>query len=92
MLVDLSLNFPRGELSLVCGKLGSGKSLLLLGASVSRLSSRRFIFDRPTFLLPPDSVVGRGGYPDWPGPLSTLPSGRFGNFVDRQSQQGGLGC
>lgn len=30
MLVDLSLNFPVGELSLVCGKLGSGKTLLLL--------------------------------------------------------------
>ena len=31
MLVDLSLNFPAGELSLICGKLGSGKTLLLLG-------------------------------------------------------------
>lgn len=31
VLVDLSLNFPTGELSLVCGKLGSGKTLLLLG-------------------------------------------------------------
>ncbi|KAL0959849.1 hypothetical protein HGRIS_011525 [Hohenbuehelia grisea] len=30
VLVDLTLNFPQGELSLVCGKLGSGKSLLLL--------------------------------------------------------------
>ncbi|KZV66005.1 ATP-binding cassette transporter [Peniophora sp. CONT] len=30
VLVDLNLNFPRGELSLVCGKLGSGKTLLLL--------------------------------------------------------------
>ena len=30
MLLDLTLNFPRGELSLVCGKLGSGKTLLLL--------------------------------------------------------------
>ncbi|KAJ1311227.1 hypothetical protein OPQ81_009727 [Rhizoctonia solani] len=27
---DLSLEFPEGELSLICGKLGSGKSLLLL--------------------------------------------------------------
>ena len=31
VLVDLSLNFPQGELSLICGKLGSGKTLLLLG-------------------------------------------------------------
>ncbi|KAF9239800.1 multidrug resistance-associated ABC transporter [Melanogaster broomeanus] len=30
VLVDLSLKFPAGELSLVCGKLGSGKTLLLL--------------------------------------------------------------
>ncbi|TCD67258.1 hypothetical protein EIP91_000335 [Steccherinum ochraceum] len=29
-LIDLSLEFPHGELSLVCGKLGSGKTLLLL--------------------------------------------------------------
>ncbi|KAJ7108814.1 multidrug resistance-associated ABC transporter [Mycena epipterygia] len=30
VLVDLTLKFPPGELSLICGKLGSGKSLLLL--------------------------------------------------------------
>ncbi|KLO19365.1 multidrug resistance-associated ABC transporter [Schizopora paradoxa] len=30
ILVDLSLKFPDGELSLICGKLGSGKTLLLL--------------------------------------------------------------
>lgn len=29
-LLDLSIDFPLGELSLICGKLGSGKSLLLL--------------------------------------------------------------
>lgn len=31
VLLDLALSFPEGELSLVCGKLGSGKTLLLLG-------------------------------------------------------------
>lgn len=31
MLMDLNIVFPQGELSLVCGKLGSGKTLLLLG-------------------------------------------------------------
>jgi energy-coupling factor transporter ATP-binding protein EcfA2 len=31
MLTDLNITFPKGELSLVCGKLGSGKTLLLLG-------------------------------------------------------------
>ncbi|KAN0125580.1 multidrug resistance-associated ABC transporter [Russula decolorans] len=30
MLTDLNIIFPKGELSLVCGKLGSGKTLLLL--------------------------------------------------------------
>ncbi|TFK68805.1 multidrug resistance-associated ABC transporter [Pluteus cervinus] len=30
VLIDLTLNFPPGELSLICGKLGSGKTLLLL--------------------------------------------------------------
>ncbi|KAJ7271635.1 multidrug resistance-associated ABC transporter [Mycena rebaudengoi] len=30
VLVDLTLRFPLGELSLICGKLGSGKTLLLL--------------------------------------------------------------
>lgn len=30
-LSDLNITFPKGELSLVCGKLGSGKTLLLLG-------------------------------------------------------------
>lgn len=33
MLRDLTIEFPLGELSLICGKLGSGKSLLLLGMS-----------------------------------------------------------
>jgi ABC-type multidrug transport system fused ATPase/permease subunit len=31
MLIDVSLDFPQGELSLICGRLGSGKTLLLLG-------------------------------------------------------------
>ncbi|KAH8986771.1 ATP-binding cassette transporter [Lactarius hatsudake] len=30
MLMDLNIVFPKGELGLVCGKLGSGKTLLLL--------------------------------------------------------------
>jgi len=30
MLTDLNIVFPKGELSLICGKLGSGKTLLLL--------------------------------------------------------------
>ena len=30
VLMDVSIDFPLGELSLICGKLGSGKSLLLL--------------------------------------------------------------
>lgn len=30
-LFDLNATFPAGELSLICGKLGSGKTLALLG-------------------------------------------------------------
>jgi ABC-type multidrug transport system fused ATPase/permease subunit len=30
ILMDMSVIFPQGELSLICGKLGSGKTLLLL--------------------------------------------------------------
>lgn len=30
-LADLNLRFPKGKLSLICGRLGSGKSLLLAG-------------------------------------------------------------
>lgn len=29
-LMDISASFPQGELSLICGKLGSGKTLMLL--------------------------------------------------------------
>jgi ABC-type multidrug transport system fused ATPase/permease subunit len=36
-LIDVSLDFPHGELTLVCGKLGSGKTLLLLGALYPRV-------------------------------------------------------
>jgi hypothetical protein len=32
VLMDMSMVFPTGELSLICGKLGSGKTLLLLCA------------------------------------------------------------
>ena len=39
VLVDLSLNFPQGKLSLICGKLGSGKTLLLQGKLFSTVSS-----------------------------------------------------
>lgn len=37
-LQDLTLEFPKGEMSLICGRLGSGKTLSLLGASVRSLS------------------------------------------------------
>lgn len=39
MLTDLNIVFPKGELSLVCGKLGSGKTLLLLGTHPTLSSS-----------------------------------------------------
>ncbi|KIM46743.1 hypothetical protein M413DRAFT_63584 [Hebeloma cylindrosporum] len=36
-LIGINTTFPRGELSLVCGKIGSGKTLLLLGRSSTLL-------------------------------------------------------
>jgi len=36
-LIDISTTFPRGELSLVCGKIASGKTLLLLGKSTNSI-------------------------------------------------------
>jgi ABC-type multidrug transport system fused ATPase/permease subunit len=52
VLVDLSLNFPQGELSLICGKLGSGKTLLLLGKPLSPFRSLHYNPDLS------DSVAG----------------------------------
>ena len=52
VLIDLSLNFPEGELSLICGKLGSGKTLLLLGKPFSPFRS---LHSNPALC---DSVVG----------------------------------
>ena len=52
VLIDLSLNFPEGELSLICGKLGSGKTLLLLGKLFSPYRSSH---SNPVLS---DSVVG----------------------------------
>ena len=53
VLVDLSLNFPEGELSLICGKLGSGKTLLLLG----KFSLFQYLGQRFNLVLF-DSIVG----------------------------------
>jgi hypothetical protein len=69
MLVDLALKFPEGQLTLVCCKLGSGKALLLLGASygvnsgmllnafqryLARLISSRLVPGRACLLRQPE--------------------------------------
>ncbi|KIP06804.1 hypothetical protein PHLGIDRAFT_106557 [Phlebiopsis gigantea 11061_1 CR5-6] len=54
ILSDLSLEFPRGELSLVCGKLGSGKTLLLLALlGEADLLTGRLVCPRS----PPDALA-----------------------------------
>ncbi|KAF5314753.1 hypothetical protein D9611_007066 [Ephemerocybe angulata] len=54
LLVDLSLKFPKGELTLVCGKLGSGKTLLLLALlGEADILSGQLVCPRS----PPDSLV-----------------------------------
>ncbi|KAI0367391.1 multidrug resistance-associated ABC transporter [Pilatotrama ljubarskyi] len=58
VLVDLTLDFPVGELSLICGKLGSGKSLLLLALlGEADLLSGQMICPRS----PPDTIASFAG-------------------------------
>ncbi|KAI0331721.1 multidrug resistance-associated ABC transporter [Cubamyces sp. BRFM 1775] len=58
ILVDLTLDFPIGELSLICGKLGSGKSLLLLALlGEADLLSGQMICPRS----PPDAIASFAG-------------------------------
>ncbi|KAF7296399.1 Multidrug resistance-associated ABC transporter protein [Mycena chlorophos] len=65
LLMDLSLEFPRGELSLVCGKLGSGKTLLLLGllGEADVLTGQVFCPRSPANILASFAQpVGGGGF------------------------------
>ncbi|KAI0676238.1 multidrug resistance-associated ABC transporter [Trametes maxima] len=58
VLVDLTLDFPLGELSLICGKLGSGKSLLLLALlGEADLLSGQMVCPRS----PPDTIASFAG-------------------------------
>ncbi|KAI0631359.1 ABC transporter type 1, transmembrane domain-containing protein [Trametes polyzona] len=58
VLVDLTLDFPVGELSLICGKLGSGKSLLLLALlGEADLLSGQMVCPR----TPPDTIASFAG-------------------------------
>jgi ABC-type multidrug transport system fused ATPase/permease subunit len=58
ILTDLSLDFPVGELSLICGKLGSGKTLLLLALlGESDLLAGQVVCPRS----PPDSLASFEG-------------------------------
>lgn len=68
-LEDLSADFPEGELSLVCGTLGSGKSLLLLG------TSQQLTREPCSDWALPNSSSWRGRASSWPDHLSTLASG-----------------
>ncbi|CDO71111.1 hypothetical protein BN946_scf184844.g115 [Trametes cinnabarina] len=64
VLVDLTLDFPIGELSLICGKLGSGKSLLLLALlGEADLLSGQMICPRS----PPDTLASFAGVIPPPG-------------------------
>ncbi|TFK92526.1 multidrug resistance-associated ABC transporter [Polyporus arcularius HHB13444] len=58
ILMDLTLEFPLGELSLICGKLGSGKSLLLLAllGEADLLSGQMFCPRSP-----PDTIAQFAG-------------------------------
>ncbi|KAJ6495413.1 multidrug resistance-associated ABC transporter [Mycena sanguinolenta] len=55
VLVDLTLQFPQGKLSLICGKLGSGKTLLLLALlGEADILSGQMVCPRS----PPNSLAG----------------------------------
>ena len=66
-LVDVTLEFPIGKLSLVCGKLGSGKtlllqclsSLLILFLKREGTDDLQLFWAKLTFLLEPSSVLAR---------------------------------
>ncbi|KAF9484310.1 multidrug resistance-associated ABC transporter [Pholiota conissans] len=65
-LVDLSLKFPQGQLSLICGKLGSGKTLMLLTLlGESDILSGQVLCPRS----PPDSLASfsnvKASQKDW---------------------------
>jgi len=67
VLIDLNLRFPSGELTLVCGKLGSGKSLLLLCESL-----RGFVGSWVVVLIVRHSAAWRGGHACGSGYLSKV--------------------
>ncbi|KAJ3746747.1 multidrug resistance-associated ABC transporter [Lentinula detonsa] len=62
VLVDLNLKFPPGELSLVCGKLGSGKTLLLLSllGEADILAGQMFCPRSPPNIMTSFATVGTG--------------------------------
>jgi len=84
VLVDLSLNFPHGELSLICGKLGSGKTLMLLGMWLERNTVWRML----NCGLNMFSAVGRGRFAYWtdvmPSFTSRLPCFVYGRCRTRR--------
>lgn len=66
VLIDLSLQFPTGELSLICGKLGSGKTLMLLALlGEADVLTGQVLCPRS----PPDALASFAGleiaYRDW---------------------------
>ncbi|OCF33530.1 ATP-binding cassette transporter [Kwoniella heveanensis BCC8398] len=61
-LADLTLRFPKGKLSLICGRLGSGKSLLLAGLlGEADLLAGQVICPRST----PDAMGREEKITDW---------------------------
>ena len=84
VLMDLSITFPPGELSLICGKLGSGKSLLLLceESTVSLLSSWLMIALKKALLGEADVLAGRVLCP-------RSPPDAIASFQDDIPSQGG---
>jgi len=60
-LQDIDVEFPKGELSLICGRLGSGKTLMLLGKSTFSTVVRRDLLTLDLSLLHSSSRRSRRG-------------------------------
>ena len=66
-LRDLDVNFPRGQMTLIAGKFGSGKTLLLL----SLLGEVRLLDGKISYLVSPLMDPGTVGEQNW----SLIPDG-----------------
>lgn len=69
VLADLTIRFPEGKLSLICGRLGSGKTLLLLCMFSITILVSKLVFIGKVF-----SITRRSGFASGPNSVPPLAS------------------